>query len=222
MECPPCSWFTRWQAHSYIYLIICCFYVKFNSQGHIATGSLQVGETSAYCTVNHWASASNYQLSNIKRPARDSNRRPQRLEARTLTTTPPSPLAHIYKETNEVRHEYFNYKGYFSLVLLALVDTEYKFLWVNIGASGSSSDAQIFDHSKLKRIENGTLRLPPPEPLGPGGQNLHYLLLGDDAFTIMLCLVKPYSRRKMSRDERIANYRISRGHRVLENAFGIL
>ena len=38
--------------------------------------------------------------------------------------------------------EYFNYKGYFSLVLLALVDAEYKFLWVNVGASGSSSDAQ--------------------------------------------------------------------------------
>ena len=35
---------------------------------------LQVEETSAYCTVNHWASASNYQLSNMKRPARDSNR----------------------------------------------------------------------------------------------------------------------------------------------------
>ena len=67
--------------------------------------------------------------------------------------------------------EYFNYKGYFSLVLLALVDADYKFLWVNAGASGSSSDAQIFNRSKLKRrIENGTLGLPPPEPLGPGGQ----------------------------------------------------
>ena len=72
-----------------IYLL---FYVTFNSQGHIATGSLQVEETSAYCTVNQWASASNYQLSNMKRPARDSKRRPQRLEARTLTATPPSPL----------------------------------------------------------------------------------------------------------------------------------
>ena len=38
------------------------FYVVFNSQGHIETGSLQVEETSAYCTVNHRASASNYQL----------------------------------------------------------------------------------------------------------------------------------------------------------------
>ena len=54
-------------------------------------GSLQVEETSAYCTVSHRASASNYQLSNMKRPAQDSNRRPQRLEARTLIATPPSP-----------------------------------------------------------------------------------------------------------------------------------
>ena len=70
--------------------------------------------------------------------------------------------------------EYFNYKGYFSLVLLALVDADYKFLWVNVGASGSSSDAQIFNCSKLKRrIENGTLGLPPPEPLGYGGPDLH-------------------------------------------------
>ena len=51
----------------------------FNSQGHIATGSLQVEETSAYYTVNHRVSASNYQLSNMKHPAQDSNRRPQRL-----------------------------------------------------------------------------------------------------------------------------------------------
>ena len=47
--------------------------------------------------------------------------------------------------------EYFKYKGCFSLVLLALVNADYKFLWVNAGASGSSSDAQIFNCSKLKR-----------------------------------------------------------------------
>ena len=82
--------------------------------------------------------------------------------------------------------EYFNYKGYFSLVLLILVDTDYKFLWVNVGASGSSSDAQIFNRSKLKRrIENGTLALPPPEPMGPGGPDLHYFLLGVDTSCLM-------------------------------------
>ena len=82
----------------FIYLL---FYVAFKCQGHIATGSLQVEETSAYCTVNHQASASNYQLSNMKRPARDSNRRPQRLEARTLTATPLTPPP-IYVKANTI------------------------------------------------------------------------------------------------------------------------
>ena len=93
-----------------------------------------------------------------------------------------------------------------------------------MGSSGSSSDAQIFNRSKLRRkIENSTLGLPPLplEPLRPGGPNLHYFLLGEYAFALMPWLVKPYSRRQLSREERIANYRISRGRRVVENAFGI-
>ena len=119
--------------------------------------------------------------------------------------------------------EYFNYKSYFSLILLALVDADYKFLWVNMGASGSSSDAQIVNSCKLERkIENRALGLPPPELLGPGGPDLHYFLMGDDAFALMPWLVKPNSRRQLTREERIANYRISRGRRVVENSFGIL
>ena len=67
---------------------VCCF---FTSRSTARVILRRVEETSAYCTVKHRASASNYQLSNMKRPARDSNRRPQRLEARTLTATPLSP-----------------------------------------------------------------------------------------------------------------------------------
>ena len=77
------------------------FNVTFNSQSHIATDSIRMEEPvhtswSRFCTVNHRASASNYQLSNMKRPAGYSNRRPQRLEASTLTATPPSPL-HFFR-----------------------------------------------------------------------------------------------------------------------------
>ena len=77
-------------------------------------------------------------------------------------------------------------------------------------------------HSDLsEKIEDGTLGLPPMEPLGMGGPNLHYFLLGDDAFALIPWMVKPYSSRQLTR-ERIANYRISRDRRVMENKFDIL
>ena len=60
------------------------------------------------------------------------------------------------KKPKKSGNEYYNYKGFFSLVLLALVDAEFRFC----GSSGYCSDSQIFDRSDLwEEIENGTFRL---------------------------------------------------------------
>ena len=110
------------------------------------------------------------------------------------------------KKPKKTGSDYCNYKGFFSLVLLALVDAEYGFLFIDLGSNRSCSDAQIFNRSLLReKIEDGSLGLPPPEHLGEGGPHLHYILLGDDAFALMPWMVKPYSRRQVTREKRIAN-----------------
>jgi hypothetical protein len=51
---------------------------------------------------------------------------------------------------------YHNYKNFFSMILLALVDGDYKFMWVDVGANGSTSDTAVFNDTNLKlALQNG-------------------------------------------------------------------
>ena len=118
---------------------------------------------------------------------------------------------------------FHNYKGFFSLILLGLADADYKFLWADVGANGSSSDCAVFNASPLRTaLETGDIGFPAPHPLPHDDQNTSYFLVGDDAFPLRKWLMKPFSHRNMSREERILNYRLSRARRVVENSFGIL
>jgi len=118
---------------------------------------------------------------------------------------------------------FFNHKGFFSIVLLAVVDADYRFLWVNIGAEGSCSDAGIFNRSSLApALQNGTLGLPDPDYLPNDDVDIGYFLVGDDAFALRPYMMKPYPHYRLTHDEQIFNYRTSRARRVSENAFGIM
>lgn len=55
----------------------------------------------------------------------------------------------------------FNYKKYFSIVLMAWVDADYKFVYIDIGANGAASDASIFLNSNMgKRLQQNQLNIP--------------------------------------------------------------
>lgn len=108
--------------------------------------------------------------------------------------------------------DYYNYKGTYSIVLLALVDANYCFTYIDIGAQGRASDGGIFQESNLyDSLENSHLNIPP-----------EMVIVADDAFPLKPYLMKPFSRRNLSLQERIFNYRLSRARRVVENTFGIL
>ena len=118
---------------------------------------------------------------------------------------------------------YYNYKGFHSIILMALVDAEYKFIWIDVGTAGSHSDAQVFNHSELKNaIDAGIIGHPHAAPLPGDDRDVPFFLIGDDAFALRTWMMKPYSSRNLDHDERIFNYRLSRARRVVENGFGIL
>jgi len=118
---------------------------------------------------------------------------------------------------------YYNYKSYFSIVLLAIADADFQFTAVDIGAYGSESDGGILWKSSMgKRLREGTLGLPQPTTISGSEVNVPHVLLGDDAFPLRTSLMKPYKGNYLSKDKRIFNYRLSRARMTVENAFGIL
>lgn len=117
--------------------------------------------------------------------------------------------------------EYFNYKHFFSVVLLALVDANYRFIYIDVGASGRAGDAGVFAASSLRKaLDDNTLNLPEPGVIS--SQQIDFHIVGDDAFPLSTKLLKPYLHRNLDNKMKIFNYRLSRARRVVENAFGIL
>lgn len=118
---------------------------------------------------------------------------------------------------------FLNYKHTFSIVLMALVDSDYRFMYVNVGAQGRISDAGIFNNCRFYRaIQKNELGLPCPDLLSGTDVIMPYVVVADDAFPLMTNIMKPFSRRSTDLSQRIFNYRLSRARRVVENAFGIL
>ena len=142
-----------------------------------------------------------------------------------LSTGPGCPGWKAYSNQMSTRGGslFHNCKGFHSIVLLALVDGDYQFLWVDMGAARSTSDAQNFKHTALRhKIEDGSIGFPDSESLGIGGSKVNFFILRDDPFPLKLWLMRPYSSHSMDLKETVFNYRIRWGRIVVKNAFGML
>lgn len=120
--------------------------------------------------------------------------------------------------------DYINYKKYFSIVLFALVDADYNFLYANVGCQGRISDGGVFNNSALCRLLNDNeLNIPHKTPLPGRNLPVPYFFLGDDAFPLQPHIIKAYDgNHTMGSSKRVFNYRVCRGRRVVENVFGQL
>ncbi|XP_018371331.1 PREDICTED: uncharacterized protein LOC108766498 [Trachymyrmex cornetzi] len=124
--------------------------------------------------------------------------------------------------------KYFCYKKFFSIVLMAICNHKYRFLWVDIGQFGSISDG-VWSETGLGRcVGQGSFNIPPPCELPGTNIKINHVLVADEAFPLGMNLLKPYSQKFLANGgedadkARVFNYHLSRARRIIENAFGIL
>lgn len=120
---------------------------------------------------------------------------------------------------------FYNYKGTFSIVLLAVVDAHYCFQVIDVGGYGRNSDGGTLSNSRFgEGLIDGTLDFP-EDAVIPGAEHrgrMPFVLVGDEAFPLHRHLLHPFPGHNISRKKRIYNYRLSRARLTVENSFGIL
>ncbi|KAM7173680.1 uncharacterized protein RBU57_004049 isoform 2-T2 [Macrochelys suwanniensis] len=124
-------------------------------------------------------------------------------------------LARLY-----LASEYINWKGYFSMVLQALVDHRGRFIDINAGWPGKVHDTCIFRNIALfRKLQAGTFF--PEWKITVGEVEMPIVILGDPAYPLMPWLMKPYTGSLDSSKEWF-NYRLSWCRMTVECAFGCL
>lgn len=119
----------------------------------------------------------------------------------------------VIKKVPNSGSEFYNYKGTFSVILLASVDANYCFRYIDVGTNGRANDAAVFSKSSLNdALQENILDFPE-----------NGVFVADDAFPLTTKILKPFARNApLTKKQKIFNYRLSRARRIVENAFGIL
>ena len=91
------------------------------------------------------------------------------------------------------RTYYFNYKGFYSIILLAICDSNYCFTLFNLGQYGSNNDSGVLANSKMKEMieENRLDILPPSTYKSCDFDPLPYFFAGDEIFPSKAWLMRP-------------------------------
>lgn len=128
------------------------------------------------------------------------------------------------KNPNNVGSLYYNYKKYFSIVLMAVVDANLNFIAIDVGAYGREADSSVFRESAFgKKLYSNLLQIPEPSTLPSTENNIQpYVFVADEAFGLHTNILRPFPGRGLNETRRIFNYSLCRARRTVECAFGVL
>ncbi|XP_064097017.1 putative nuclease HARBI1 [Macrobrachium nipponense] len=111
---------------------------------------------------------------------------------------------------------YFKYKKFHSIVLMALSDAKYRFLFADVDAEGGAGDGGTWQKCNLARaITNNRAGLPQDRNLPNDDEPIPLHIVADNAFALNPWLMKPYSHQSQDPTERLYSYRLSRARRVV-------
>lgn len=105
---------------------------------------------------------------------------------------------------------YYNYKDSFSIVLLAVVDAQLRFMYVDVGTNGRISDFGIWNKCSLKvHLTHNALRICEPAHLPNSEKKFPFVFVGNEGFPLNTKLLIPYPRNLCSGspNKGVFNYR---------------
>lgn len=122
----------------------------------------------------------------------------------------------------EYPRDYYNRKGWRSVVLQAVVDGRGLFWDVCVGFPGSVNSARVLKQSHLWEVLSDGEYLSQNKVTISGCDVGHYLI-GDPAYPMQNWLMKPFSDTgRLNPEQHTYNYRLSSAQSVVEMAFGRL
>ena len=118
--------------------------------------------------------------------------------------------------------DYYNRKGWYSMLVQAVVDHNYLFTDVCVGWPGSVHDARVLANSSVYKKASRKQILCGSE-VKVSGIDIPIFLIGDSAYPLTPWLMKPFPHNShLTPDQQSFNYHLSRARIVVENAFGRL
>lgn len=118
---------------------------------------------------------------------------------------------------------FYNYKKFYSIVLLGVCDAKYRFLVIDVGGFGKQSDGATFASCDFYHLIKNKESDVPSDACLPGTNfTTPLVFLADEAFPLSVRVLTPHNVENLNDEKMVFNKRHSRAQKSIECTFGIL